>query len=130
LFIASPRNAPIPGLSLSTVVTAPARIVERDADLSKVHTVPDPYYATSSFDPAATLQFVNLPPRAIVRVYSLSGVLVHTLKHDDATGGGRSFWDLRAPNGEFVASGVYYFHVATPEGRTSVGKFTVIGVSR
>jgi hypothetical protein len=91
--------------------------------------VPDPYYATSQFDlsPASKeLKFVGLPAKATVRIYSMSGVLVDMISHEDASGGGSTPWDLRNRSGQYVASGVYFFHVSTPEGKTHVGKFTVI----
>src|SRR5690606_5816055 len=44
------RTPAVPGLSFKLQVNAPAQIVAAEADLSRVHTVPDPYYATSTFD--------------------------------------------------------------------------------
>jgi hypothetical protein len=128
-FSSLPRNAAVPGLTLRGTVVTPATIVAADADLTRVHTVPDPYYGVSLFDlgPAnKELQFVNLPPQATIRIYSLSGVLVDMLNHDDPTGGGTAKWDLRNRSNQFVASGVYYFHVSTPDGKSLVGKFTVV----
>jgi hypothetical protein len=72
------------------------------------------------------LLFVNLPPQAMVRIYSLSGVLVAALEHSDPSGGGTLEWDLRSRNNQFVASGVYFYHVEVPGGKTKIGKFTVI----
>jgi hypothetical protein len=98
-------------------------------DLEDVHTVPDPYLATSRYDYSPTtkqLMSVNLPPRATIRIYTLTGVLVDQIDHDDPTGGGRAVWDMRNRNNQFVASGVYFFHVATPAGDERVGKFTVL----
>ncbi|MGW8282406.1 MAG: T9SS type A sorting domain-containing protein, partial [Gemmatimonadota bacterium] len=98
-------------------------------DLSLVHTVPDPYLATSQFDLAPTakfLQFVNLPPKATIRIYTLTGVLVNQIEHEDTTGGGRATWDVRNWSQQFVASGVYFYHVVTPDGDERVGKFTIV----
>jgi len=98
-------------------------------DLTQVHTVPDPYLATSQYDLSPTtkqLMFVNLPPVATIRIYTLTGVLVDIVNHDDVTGGGRAVWNLRNRNNQFVASGVYFFHVVTPTGDEYVGKFTVV----
>lgn len=95
----------------------------------KVHTVPDPYLGSSAYDLSPlrrVLQFVNLPPRATIRIYSLSGHLVRQLDHDDPTGGGRYGWDLRDQQNFHVSSGVYFFHVIDPDGREQMGKFTVI----
>ncbi len=124
------REPFVPGLSFRTVIASPATIVAANADLTQVHAVPDPYYGVSLFDlgPAnKELQFVNLPPQATVRIYSMSGVLVDIVNHDNPSGGGTAKWDLRNRSNQFVASGVYYFHVSTPEGKSHVGKFTVIG---
>jgi hypothetical protein len=99
------------------------------ADLARVHTVPDPYYVTNALEATGNtkvLKFVNLPAQAIVRVYSLSGVLVNVLAHNDATGGGDLTWNLRNRNNQFVASGVYFYHVETPDGKSKVGRFTVV----
>ncbi|MDT8435841.1 MAG: hypothetical protein RRA92_03705 [Gemmatimonadota bacterium] len=118
----------VPGLTLGWRAQT-ATTVAAATDLRDVHTVPDPYLATSQFDRAPTskqLMFVNLPPRATIRIYTLTGVLVDQFDHDDPTGGGRAVWDLRNRNNQFVASGVYFYHVVTPEGNERVGKFTII----
>jgi hypothetical protein len=99
------------------------------ADLTRIHTVPDPFLGSSNYDQAPTskqLTFVNLPPEATIRIYTLTGVLVDVLVHDDITGGGRLVWNVRNRNNQFVASGVYFFHVMTPNGDSHVGKFTVV----
>ncbi len=118
----------IPGLTLRWKVET-ATNFDAPADLTQVHTVPDPYLGSSLYDRAPTskqLMFVNLPPQATIRIYTLTGVLVDVLVHDDVTGGGRTVWDLRNRNNQFVASGVYFFHVMTPDGDEHVGKFTII----
>ncbi|MCK5449163.1 MAG: T9SS type A sorting domain-containing protein, partial [Gemmatimonadetes bacterium] len=100
-----------------------------DFDLREVHTVPDPYLATSQYDRSPTnktINFVNLPPEATIRIYSLTGVLVSIIDHDDPTGGGQTRWNVRNRNNQFVASGVYFFHVVTPDKDEYVGKFTVV----
>jgi hypothetical protein len=99
------------------------------ANLARVHTVPDPYYVTNALEATANtkiLKFVNLPAQAIVRIYSLSGVLVNVLTHNDVTGGSDLTWNLRNRNNQFVASGVYFYHVETPDGQAKVGRFTVV----
>ena len=117
-------------------VASPTTIVNaQDGDLTRVHTVPDPYYATSTFDLGPTtkeLQFVNMPAEGTIRIYSLSGVLVDVVNHNDPAGGGIAKWDLRNRSNQFVASGVYLFHVSTPDGKTHIGKFTVVnsGIQR
>jgi len=119
----------IPGLRVVLNVESPAIVSPDSADLSRIHTVPDPYYALSQYDlsPASKeLKFVNLPGAATIRIYSMSGVLVDVINHDDASGGGTAPWDLRNRSNQFVASGVYFYHVSTPDGKTQIGKFTVV----
>jgi hypothetical protein len=123
-----PLPALIPGLTFVWDVQSGQAVVPA-WDLQYVHTVPDPYLANSQFGLSPTTKrfmFVNLPSRATIRVYSLSGVLVDQIEQDDPTGGGQVTWDLRNRSNQFIASGVYFFHVVTPEGDEHIGKFTVI----
>ena len=104
-----------------------------DAQLARIHTVPDPYYVTNALEITPTtkiLRFVNLPSQAIVRIYSVSGVLVQVLTLNDATSGGELTWNLRNRNQQFVASGVYFYHVETPDGKSKVGRFTVVNFAQ
>ena len=123
-------SAAIPGLRLVFTVTSPTQATPETADvLANVHTVPDPYYVTDALEVTANskvLKFVNLPPQAIIRIYSLSGVLVNVLTHDDPGLGAEATWNLRNRNNQFVASGVYFWQVETPAGHTKVGKFTIV----
>jgi hypothetical protein len=127
------RSSNVPGQRFVLTVD-PAYSVDPDApaDLSRVHALPDPYYVTHELevDGRPRLRFVNLPPRAIVRIYSLSGVLLRTLEHNDVDGGGEVAWDLRTRNGQPVASGVYFFHVETPSGQQRIGRFTILSAGR
>jgi hypothetical protein len=128
-FSPTTRNPGVPGLGLEVTIHEPAQIVAEGADLKLVHVVPDPYYAVSTFDrgpQAKELTFVNLPSEATIRIYSLSGVLVDIVNHNSLEGGGLATWDLRNRSNQFVASGVYFFHVSTPDGKEHVGKFTVV----
>jgi hypothetical protein len=56
----------------------------------------------------------------------MSGVLVDVISHEDQTGGGQAVWNLRNRSNQFVASGVYFYHVSTPDGKSVIKKFTVI----
>ncbi len=123
------RPPNVTGLTASVTIESAADFDIASANLDNVHTVPDPYYVTSKLENTSAekrMLFVNLPPEAVVRIYTLSGVLVAALEHNDPTGGGTLEWDLRTRNNQFVASGVYFFHVETPDGKEKVGRFTVI----
>lgn len=97
--------------------------------MNRIHTVPDPYYVTSAFEATSSvksIKFVNLPTQATVRIYTTSGVLVRVLEHDAPSFSGELTWDVRNRNNQFVASGVYFYHVTAENGETYVGRMTII----
>jgi hypothetical protein len=108
-------------------------------DLSRVHTVPDPYYVQSAYEASTDqkiLKFVGLPEKAIIRIYSVSGVLVRMLEHDGSrynstsrAQGSEFDWDLRNRNNQVVASGVYFYHIEAGDARR-VGRFTVVNFAQ
>jgi hypothetical protein len=127
------RPALAPGVSFVLRVAHGFSIDSTLGDMSRIHTVPDPYYVTNSLEITANtkvLRFVNLPDRAIIRIYSVSGILVNMLTHNDRNGGGEEVWNLRNRNNQFVASGVYFYHVEAPDGRTKIGRFTVVNYAQ
>jgi len=126
------RPPTVPGLKV-TFSSERASALEGEPDLKRIHTVPDPYYVRSAFELGPSnkaLRFVNLPNKAIIRIYSLNGTLVRVLSHDDPLGGAETQWDLRNRNNQFVASGVYFYVVETESGKTHTGKFTVVQFAR
>jgi hypothetical protein len=128
------------GAELRSQFTIDSRIAGATKnDLGEVHTVPDPYYVKSAYEASTeqkVLKFVGLPDRAIVRIYSVSGVLVRMLEHDgtrfDPTSISQTSeldWDLRNRNNQVVASGVYFYHVEAGDARR-VGRFTVVNFAQ
>ena len=134
-FTGATRPAAVPGLRMRIAYTGSTLdpSVTADSLLARIHTVPDPYYVTDQLEITAdtkVLRFVNLPSRAIIRIYSVSGILVNLLTHNDNAGGGEEVWNLRNRNNQFVASGVYFYHVETPDGRKKIGRFTVVNYAQ
>jgi hypothetical protein len=134
-YTSATRPAAVPGLRVRIQYTGSTLDASITADslLARVHTVPDPYYVTNQLEITANtkvLRFVNLPSQAIIRIYSVSGILVNLLTHNDNTGGGEEVWNLRNRNNQFVASGVYFYHVETPDGRKKIGRFTVVNYAQ
>src|SRR3989442_683224 len=130
-FTGSVRPPAVPGLRVQVAYTGSTfdSTATNNAVLARVHTVPDPYYVTNALEATANtkiLRFVNLPSRAIIRIYSTSGVLVNVLVHNDPTDGGEETWNVRNRNNQFVASGVYFYHVEAADGKTKVGRFTIV----
>ena len=129
------RPAAVPGLQVRVAYQgstfSPATTTA--AQLDRVHTVPDPYYVTNSLEQSPNskkLRFVNLPSQAIVRIYTVSGILVQVLTLNDVTGGGELEWNLRNRNEQFVASGVYFYQVEAPDGKSKTGRFTVVNFAQ
>jgi hypothetical protein len=83
-------------------------------DLELVRVVPNPYRAREAWDlPGGhEVHFINLPSRARIRIYTVSGDLVADIQHNDTV---RDFarWDLTNQNGRDVASGIYMYRVET-----------------
>jgi hypothetical protein len=139
----APASPALPGLKIAFTVTQPTGIAAATKnDLTRVHTVPDPYYVTNSFETTTTdkiIRFVNLPSQAIIRIYSSSGVLVRVLQHNSTTRGtsdedvsvlgGEETWDVRNRNNQVVASGVYFYHIEAGDARR-VGRFTVVNFAQ
>jgi hypothetical protein len=98
-----------------------------DADLQEIKVVPNPFIGANEITRGRGRQrilFTNLPPQATIRIYTISGNLVRILEHGD--GSGTTEWDVRTRFDLLVASGNYYYHVTTPDGRTHLGRFAVI----
>ncbi len=139
---------------------------EAEAGGYRVSVFPNPYRGESSFDgwnPATpgepptinprkrVLWFVNLPPRAQIRIYTLAGDRVREYAFDAATytgvetdgispdrsdlavgrnlvtGGSMAGFDLLNSDGQEIASGLYLFTVENLDtGEAQQGKFMVI----
>ncbi len=132
-FTARPGNPYLPGLRIryGLIGTTGNRAVTK-ADLDRVHTVPDPYYVTNQFEVSTDekiLKFVNLPNQAIIRIYTVSGILVDIIEHNSTTFGGTEDWNLRNRNNQVIASGVYFYHIESGDAR-KVGRFTVVNFAQ
>jgi len=131
-FFEVPRPFSAVGASLQVSFNASTTIAPATKrSLGAVHTVPDPYYVTNSFEQSAdnkVIKFVNLPNRAIIRIYSVSGVLVRTLEHNSLTSSELT-WDVRNRNNQFVASGVYFYHIEAIDARR-IGRMTIVNFAK
>ncbi len=125
----------------------------------KVMVVPNPYRAyedytrtysgglrwenqddgTPDFYPSTDrrLEFINLPPMCLIRIFTIAGDLVamipHNIAGDDNIGWASEFsegWDLNSRNNQQVVSGLYLFSVEDytegNKGDIQTGKFVII----
>ena len=98
------------------------------------YVVPNPYVASASFEPERfavagrgerRMEFRAIPAGATLRIYTVRGELVQTLRHDDSTTGIVP-WNLRSKDNLEIAPGLYIFHVDADDLGEHVGKFAVI----
>lgn len=99
------------------------------------YVVPNPYVAAASFEPQRyavmgrgerKIEFRNLPANCTIRIYTLAGELVQTLKHDGNINKGFIEWNLRNSDQLEIAPGLYIYHVDGGEVGTYIGKFAII----
>ena len=98
------------------------------------YVVPNPYVGSASFEPARfavsgrgerRVEFRNLPQNCTIRIYTVRGDLVRTLRQDGSLGGYVA-WDLRTKDNLDVAPGLYIYHVEAPGVGEYTGKLAVI----
>ncbi len=101
---------------------------------SKPYVVPNPYVGAASFEPEKyaisgrgerRLEFRGLPVHSVVRIYTVAGALVQTLRHDGSNDGFVA-WNLRTKDNMDAAPGLYIYHVDGNQTGTYIGKFAII----
>jgi hypothetical protein len=115
-----------------------------DSLLDRIQVVPNPYVATNRFEtqnPFSTgrgprvIKFINLPPQATVRIFSVSGRLIRELQlhegsNEDLTAAdllnGTLNWDLQSHDNLTVSYGMYLYHVEAPAIGEKTGTFAII----
>ena len=104
--------------------------------------IPNPYVGAAGFEPQRfaisgrgerRIEFRAIPQGAVIRIYTVRGDLVQTLRHNGSNEGFVA-WNLRTKDNIDVAPGLYVFHVdASGLGvsrrttkREHIGKFAII----
>jgi hypothetical protein len=77
-----------------------------------INVVPNPYYARSAYETDqldTRIKFINLPKACTIKIFTLNGVLVRTLKKDNT----ETYveWDIKNEADIPVAGGVYLIHI-------------------
>ena len=98
------------------------------------YVVPNPYVGAASFEPeryAVTgrgerrIEFRGIPAGGVIRIFTVSGFLVQTLRHDGSTDA-MVPWNLRTKDNLDVAPGLYLFHVEADGFEEYTGKFAIV----
>ncbi|MGQ0644743.1 MAG: hypothetical protein ACT4O3_04545 [Elusimicrobiota bacterium] len=119
-------SAPIRALAVFAVMGAPSFKV------SDAYAFPSPWRpsgpnaglgAGQTGTEAGGITFTNLPSEGRIRVYTLSGVLVRDIHHNDGTP--QAKWDGKNEAGDNVATGTYIYAVESA-GATKTGKLVIV----
>ncbi|PJA53118.1 MAG: T9SS C-terminal target domain-containing protein, partial [Candidatus Marinimicrobia bacterium CG_4_9_14_3_um_filter_48_9] len=86
----------------------------------------EPQHLYSSGRGTRKIDFIHLPSKCTIKIFTLSGKLVDTFEHDATGENGAESWDMLSRDGLEIAYGIYIFHVDAPGIGTHVGKFAVI----
>ncbi len=96
--------------------------------LDIINVFPNPYFAYNLEETQLHqehMTFVNLPAECTIRIFTVSGQLVRTIEHDEATATTHE-WDLRNENNLPVASGLYLAHIDVPDVGEKIVKLAVV----
>ncbi len=93
-------------------------ITPTSGETGKVQVFPNPYIKGQSH--GESVVFSNLTHNSIVKIYTLGGKLVKTIKPGQISNGGQEEWNISG-----VASGMYIYYIETSQGK-SRGKIAII----
>jgi len=99
-----------------------------ETDLADVTVVPNPFYRHSGLSRLGdekVIQFVNVSKQCTIRIYTLRGDLIKTIEHNDPERGVAS-WNQLSDYGQYVKSGMYFYHISNTADVVKKGKFAII----
>lgn len=113
--------------TLITGAGSTAGVVLNRENLDDMFVFPNPWAPAAGAD---LLTFANLTPRAVIRIYTLSGQFVREVSERDGNGG--TEWDLRDDAGQLVPAGVYIYYATgtDAQGREVTPKTGKLAIAR
>ena len=108
---------------------------KQKGELDRIAVVPNPYVVTASWEPQHFYQsgrgqrkidFIHLPQKCTIRIFTIRGYLVDTIEHDAAIYDGSESWHVLNKDGSEIAYGIYIYHVDVPGVGQKIGKFAII----
>jgi flagellar hook assembly protein FlgD len=107
-------SAQVYQLGLYMIAGAPSN------DVGSAYAFPVPFVASKD----STIKFINLPDQGEIRIYTVNGELVKTIRfdagHDDPLA-----WDVKNDAGEKVGSDVYLYRIISGSNKKS-GKLVIV----
>lgn len=119
----------------STLEGERVEIKKAKSEMDNIAVVPNPYVVTNRFEPKSLLssgrgkrviQFIHLPQSCTIRIFTLRGELVKTLRHDSSINDGTQEWNLVSKDDIDIAYGIYIYHVEAEGIGSKIGRFAVI----
>ena len=104
-------------------------------ELQDIAVVPNPYVVAAAWEPRLTLEsgrgerkldFINLPSECTIKIFTLNGYLVNTIKHQSINENGTYSWNMLSKDGLELAHGLYIYHVEAKNIGEFTGKFALI----
>ena len=102
-----------------------------------IKVVPNPYYISHNNEQIPydnKLYFTHVPPGSTINIYTVSGQLIQTLKHDPFANvgledGGKLYvdvWNLIMENGLRAQSQTLIAQIISPDGAETMEKFSIV----
>jgi len=92
--------------------------LKTNLEFTDIIVFPNPFIGNKSA--GNTINFVNLPKRALISVYSVAGKRIARFEHNSATDNGNETWDVSN------AAGGIYLYTITLDGMKKTGKISVV----
>jgi hypothetical protein len=86
---------------------------QADAMSKEIIVVPNPYKVDGAhaYPSAGLMRWTNVPSKCTIRIFTVAGELVATIKHDDPTKGEATWTQVANARGGRMPAGVYYWNV-------------------
>ena len=106
-----------------------------ESEMEDIAVVPNPYVVAAAWEPRLTLEsgrgerkldFINLPSECTIKIFTLNGYLVNTIKHQSINENGTYSWNMLSKDGLELAHGLYIYHVEAKNIGEFTGKFALI----
>jgi len=106
------------------------------SDMDNIKVVPNPYVMTNMMESAVAnpflnqrrrLMFTHVPSDCIIKIFTVSGVMVDEILVSNEPENGIIHWDMLTRENLEIAAGMYIYHIEAHEtGDQKTGKFAVI----
>ena len=106
------------------------------SDMDSIKVVPNPYVMTNMMESAVAnpflnqrrrLMFTHVPADCVIKIFTVSGVLVDEILVSNEPENGIIHWDMLTKENLEIAAGMYIYHIEAQEtGDQKLGKFAVI----